>query len=70
MNYTGAVDWCNDIDVLTFENSDGWRYEVRIKNHSIYDERPYRNSQVYVSKNDALMEGKLKARELCGKPNL
>ena len=67
MNFTGADD---ESDVLVVENSDRWRYEVKIKSHPIYNERPYRSSQRYASQDDALMEGKRKAKELCGKPNL
>lgn len=64
MNFTGAVGGRDDIDVLALEYSDGWLYEVKIKDHPIYDTSPYRSSQRYPSREDALDAGKLKSRDL------
>lgn len=65
MNFTAAgVNGRDDVHVLALEHSNGWLYEVKIENHPIYDEHPYRSSQRYVSQNDALVAGRKKAEEL------
>lgn len=64
MNFTGTVDGRDDVHVLVLEDSDGWRYEVRIDGHPIYGTHPYRDAQKFVSCNDALGAGRRIAKEL------
>jgi len=64
MNFTGGLAGRDDVDVLAIEHSDGWLYEVWIKNHPTHKATPYRGATKYATKNKALEAGEIEAGKL------